>query len=483
MTFGLTDAGFELKRLEDILSESRINAVPIFNDLLQVGDVVDTSDSSTIGRLINLFAPAYTETWEQLQLLYSAFDPNTATGIALDNVVQYGGLSRDGASLSLVTGLFNGDRGTTIPIGSIVGSNLHPNTFITTAPITLNLVAASEIVVQVLTLQNTSPYTFDYTVGGVNTNTVSYTSDSSASVAEILAGLKSIIDTSHPLLVAVLDGQNLKISKSNLFEPSTFIISSNLNVTKVTKVGNLQAEEVGVKTADANSLTVIKTPVLGWQSVTNPLAASVGSEVEKDEELRLRFRNSKFIQASNILDAMYSRILNVEGVESLAVYENDTEFVDSNGLPPHSFNVIVLGGESEVIAETIWKNKPSGISSVGNVVIEIIDSQNFPKDIKFTRPSPVPIYINITLETNELFPADGADQIKSAIISYAKNEFSVGDDVIYSRLYTPINSVAGHQVNSLLISNTPTPTGTSNISVDFDEISSFSSINIIISTV
>ena len=483
MPKGLSETGFELKRLNDILEEQRILASSTFQDLVTAGDVVDTSDSSTIGRLINLFAPAYAKTWEQLQLLYSAFDPNTAAGVALDNIVQYGGLTRNKASFSLVSGLFRGNQGITIPLGSVVGSELHPNVFSTTAPIVLNLSSASEITVQVSNVANTTNSSITYTVSSVSSNTVSYTSDASATAQEILSGLKSIIDSSHPILSASIEGSNLVITKVNVFEPSTFSVSNNLSVAKVAKIGNLQADEVGRKQASANSLSVIKTPVLGWDSVVNPLQASLGSEAETDEELRLRFRNSKFIQASNILDAMYSEILNVEGVDSLAIYENDTDLVDANGLPPHSFNVVVLGGESEVIAETIRKNKPTGITSVGNVSVEIIDSQDFPRDINFTRPSPVTVYVAMTLETNGLYPADGADQIRSAIIEYARQEFSVGDSVIYSRLYTPINSIEGHQVNTLFIGTSPNPISTSNILIDFDEISSFSSINITVNTV
>jgi hypothetical protein len=104
MSFGLSDTGFSLKRLEDILADSRALAATIFQDLLTPDDIVDTSDSSTLGRLINLVAPSEAELWEQSQLSYSAMDPNTATGIALDNIVQYQGLGRLTASYSNVTG-------------------------------------------------------------------------------------------------------------------------------------------------------------------------------------------------------------------------------------------------------------------------------------------------------------------------------------------------------------------------------------------
>ena len=87
------------------------------------------------------------------------------------------------------------------------------------------------------------------------------------------------------------------------------------------------------------------------------------------------------------------------------------------------------------------------------------------------------------LDVNEEFPADGITLIKNAIIEYARNNFQVGEDIIYSRLYTPINTVSGHQVNSLFIGTAPNPTGVVNIPINFDEVGNFESVNITITTV
>jgi uncharacterized phage protein gp47/JayE len=482
MTFGITSSGFEIKRLEDILSEKRALAIELFQDLLLPSDIVDTSDSSTLGRLINLSSPSQTELWEQGQLAYSSLDPNTATGIALDNIVAYTGIERLTPSPSLVTGLFLGDNGSEVPIESLVGSTTHSNEFFTTATIDFNSTACSGIVIEVDTVTDSVDYTIDYSVG-VSTNTVTYDSGVSATEDSILTGIVAEIIANHPQLEAEVIGDTTVITKADIFASSNFSVDSKLTITKIYKLGNLQATENGELSAEANSLTVIKTPALGWDTVTNPLAASLGTDTETDEELRLRFRNTKFERSSNILDSMYSALINLDTVDSVTVYENDTDITDVNGLPPHSFMAVVLGGESEVIAETIWDNKPAGITSVGDTTIEIIDSQNFPRDINFQRPSPVNIYISIELGIDEEYPADGADQIKTAIIEYANQEFGVGKDVIYSRLYTPINSIPGHQVNELFIAITPSPAATSNISIDFDEIASFSSVNIDITTV
>lgn len=487
MAYGLTDEGFILKRLQDILTEQRILAQQLFQDLVQPGDVVDVSDSSSLGRLINLDAPGDADLWEVAQMVYNAFDPNSATGIALDNLVAYTGISRFPASPTTAIGLFVGDLNTLIPAGSTVSAPNTNTQFNVSESVALSPTLAAGIVVGVQTVQNSTAYTITYTPTGGSASVVTFTSDGSATVGEILAGLQAAITGSHPLLDATVVGTTLVVDNDDVFQSITFSVSSNLLISKVKKTGTLTATVNGALSQEANTITNIVTPVLGWDSVTNPIAASEGRLSETDEELRLRFRNTKLERSSNILDSLYSALLNIDGVEEVAIYENDTDAIDSNGVQPHSFLPIVLGGSSQQIADTIWLNKPIGILSQGTTTVTITDSQGFPHDIGFQRPDPVTIYVDIEIEADPEadmpLPGDAADQIKAAIISYADENIGVGKDVIFSRLYTPINTVPGHQINSLFIGTSPAPVGTSNIVISFDELASFESANISVTIV
>lgn len=486
MAFGVTTTGFVIKRLEDILTEQRSRAVGIFQDLVGPNDVVDTSDSSTIGRLINLDSVGDAQLWELGQAVYSAFDPNTATGIPLDNLVAYGGVTRLAEARSTALGLFSGSNGTLIPDSSYISDLITGNRFLTVGSVALNNYNASAITITVVAV-NSFTYTINYSTTSSTVNTITYTSDSSATVAEVLAGLASNILTAHPTVTSVVDGTSLVITKTDPFQVSTFTPSDNITITKVSKVGNLQADVVGVISQQANTLTNIQTPVLGWDSVTNPLAAAEGRIRESDEELRVRFRNTKYLRSSNILDSLYSALFSVDTVEDVRVYENDTDtplaLSGSYNLAPHSFMPVVTGGSLPDIAEAIWRNKPLGIGSVGNTPVIILDSQGFQHTIHFEIPNPVTIYVDIDLTVDgTVYPATGNEDIQNAIIKYAADNFNVGDDVITSRLYTPINSVLGHQVNHLYIGTSPSPVSGANIPIDFNAIASFESVNINITT-
>jgi uncharacterized phage protein gp47/JayE len=241
---------------------------------------------------------------------------------------------------------------------------------------------------------------------------------------------------------------------------------------------------VGDIPAVATTITVIDTPITGWTATNNPVDAIEGREEETDVELRSRRFRSVALPAQAIIDAIFAGVADVDGVTQTTVLENDTNVTDGDGLPPHSFQVVVVGGADEDIANTIWLKKPAGILSFGNTTVQILDSQDIPHDISFSRPTTVDIFVEVTLTTFDDYPSDGDEQVKQAIVDYANGiliegrGFSVSDDVIYTRLYTPINSVPGHEIDDLRIAITPVPTGTSNIIISATEASEFLVVNI-----
>jgi uncharacterized phage protein gp47/JayE len=479
-TFGLTDSGFILKRLTDILIEERARAVTLFQDKTAPGDIVDTSDSSILGRLIALHAANESVLWEQIQFIYSAFDPNSATGIALDNLVALGGITRQSQTFSTAQVILTGDNGVLVASGLTIASLVDSSQWTLVSPVALSPSSASGASFTPLSVSDNTLYSITYSSISTS-NIINYTSGVGATASSIVAGLAAVAGTSHPTLTAVAVGNTLTLTRNDEFSVVTFSTTLNLGITKVQKIGEVISNIAGPVDAEANTLTVIRTPQLGWDSVTNPLQASLGRSLETDEELRARFRDTKFERASNIIEALYSALINLDGVEEVRIYENDTDFVDQYGVPAHSFMPIVLGGLSSEIVDAIWDNKPMGIRSFGNTVVNKSDSQGFSHAIGFNRPDPVPVYITLNLTTDSDFPATGPDSIKSALVTYFTN-LGIGDDVVYSRLYTPINSVPGFQIDSMFIGTSPNPTGTSNIVIDFAQIASISSANILINT-
>ena len=244
------------------------------------------------------------------------------------------------------------------------------------------------------------------------------------------------------------------------------------------------ALEFGPISMLANTITEIDSPVTGWGTVDNISDAIEGTNEESDPDLRARRQRSVARDAQAIIDGIRAAVENIDNVTQALVLENDTDAVDANGLPAHSFQVVVSGGADIDVADIIWLKKPAGIQAFGDITEQIIDSQGVSHDISFSRPTAVTIYVEVTLTTFAEYPANGDDLIKQAIVDYANGDlvdnrsFGLADDVIYTRLYTPINSVVGHEIDDLQISISSPASGTANIAIAVDEISDFQIANI-----
>ncbi len=241
--------------------------------------------------------------------------------------------------------------------------------------------------------------------------------------------------------------------------------------------------------AIAGTLTVIDTPITGWDTVTNSADAIVGLDEETDVELRVRRERSVAINAQAIIDAIFAEVREVPGVTQVTVFENDTDTgPDVNGLPAHSIHVIVVGGDDDDIGEAIFIKKTLGATPFGTTTVQIPDDQLIPHDISFSRPTEVPIYIIVNLTSFSNYPVTGDDDIKQAIVDYANGDlingrgFFLSDNVLHSEIYTPINTIPGHTVDSLFIDITPAPTATMDIPISVSEISEFTLANIIVNS-
>lgn len=483
---GLTNTGLTILRLPEVLEANKARAQDIFSDLVAPGDTVDVdNDNSTIARLIGVVAPAEASIWEALQQIHNSFNPATATGYALDNIVALSGISRMPAKATSAQVVLTGTVGTLLTTSAKMSAPNTQRLFSLNTSVTLDANQASGIQTTTLTIDNLTAYTVSYSVDNTAFTDLVYTSDAGATQSEILLGLKGVIDSSTGgIFTTSIDADNrLHIDCTDPFQTLYFTTSANMTIPKVSKLGVAISDTLGPLGQAANTINTIAVPVSGWDSVYNPLTATTGRYEEIDEELRERFTNSKFVQAANIIEALVDALRNVDGVTDVIVYENDTDTTDLLGIPSHSFMPIVLGGLNTTVAEAIWQNKPTGILSHGNTSVTVLDSQDLQHVIKFRRPDAVPIYFDISVTDTGGMPGDVVAQVKQAIKQYGDDTYLIGDDVVYSRFYTPVNNIPGFSVNHLYMGTAPSPAGTSNLVIDFDEVATFDLDNIAVTVV
>lgn len=278
---------------------------------------------------------------------------------------------------------------------------------------------------------------------------------------------------------------------SSIDGSQTYITAANIVIAgNGTATGNAICTETGPKNPDANEIIQIQTPIAGWNSVTNGVATSIGTDADTDEQLHIKQQRATSATSYRQVDAIISGIIGVPGVKFARLYVNPTMTTDARGIGAKTMAPVVVGGTDEDVADVLRLKAGSLDSFEGNLATPVTytgplgDTQT----IDFYRPTEVPIYIEIDITVTDglAYPFNAEDLIKQAIVDYAEYDqeglagFPPGEDVLVSRLYTPINSVPGFSVTSLQIGTSAGTLSTSDITIDWNEIAKFSTDNITI---
>ncbi len=169
--------------------------------------------------------------------------------------------------------------------------------------------------------------------------------------------------------------------------------------------------------AVARTLSQIQTPIAGWNTAVNLSDATLGAAAESDAKLRLRREAELHGAGLAALEAIRAAILKVSGVTSCTVFENVTDVVNGDGMPPHSVEVLAQGGDPTDIVKAIFKTVGAGINTTGNQApINVTDSQGIVHAIKFSRPALVSIWViaNVLFDSAKL-PSGGTAAVQASV--------------------------------------------------------------------
>lgn len=202
---------------------------------------------------------------------------------------------------------------------------------------------------------------------------------------------------------------------------------------------NATAEEIGDIRAGAGEIKNIATPARGWQAVTNPASARPGEPVEKDAGLRQRQTISTALPSLSIFDGTAGAVASLTGVSRSRGYENDTNEYDEHGIPPHSISFVVEGGDTQAIGNIIALKKGPGCGTFGTTPVETRDKYGAPCTIRFFRPTIVNVAASIRIKPLSGYLATTGISLKENVAAYL-NALRIGDDILLSKLYTPINA-------------------------------------------
>jgi uncharacterized phage protein gp47/JayE len=189
----------------------------------------------------------------------------------------------------------------------------------------------------------------------------------------------------------------------------------------------------GAVPGDVGTITVILTPIPGWQTVNNEVSAVVGAPVETDAQLRRRQTQSVANPSQTVVLGIQGAIENLAGVQRVMVYENPTGAADANGIPPYSMAAVVDGGDSTEVATAIALRKTPGSPTYGTTSVVVYDSRGIPNQINFFELHLVPITVNITLKALAGFSTAIETEITNQVVAFLTT-LPIGYDSYISKL-------------------------------------------------
>lgn len=272
-------------------------------------------------------------------------------------------------------------------------------------------------------------------------------------------------------------GSQASLSDGTLFESVSDVTLDGGGLGSV----DFQAVDAGPVAVNVGALTQIVTAVLGWDSVTNATAGTIGRSLESDLASRQRRKNTLSLQNVALPAAITSALYDTANVRSLSFRENTTDAtatIDGVSLVPHSIYVCVDGGTDAAVAAVLLEHKSLGAAWNGGTTVNVADpasGQVYP--VKFARPAAVPVQARVTVRNLSAL-TDVPTAVRQAILDYAAGlidgepGFTVGASVSSFELAGAVNRQApGIYVQKCEISlASPTTWSTDEIPVEIYEI-------------
>lgn len=432
--YGVTNQGFVLKRMDTILEE-------IHSDLTE-GFGVDTrlSGTSFLDTLVTTFAGQIADLWETAQDSYYAKYPATATGVNLDHAVQYGGIRRMPNKRTCYPLHCTGDDGAYIREEAIVATNTMPEVRLYSADeFQITRDNFNAVCIKVAVVESEAVYTVT-----INGNQYSY-SNSDGSEGDILEGLKAVIANSEYIVEFNASDNILKITDTVKSRGNALVLSDNLTTSSVTTIANFFTQEFGHITLPYGIVTKMVNNITGFTEVTNQLEPTYGRLQESDIELRQSYIAKSALRSNTMIDSIVAELLNnVADVESASGYENDTDYTDERGLPPHSVEIIVEGGDNNKIAEAILRRKAGGIQTHGSVAVNVPGKYGDAIPVHFNRPEYLYTWLKVILHGDGGKLPTNYAALTTASICEDGSQMVAGNNLLTQLLNEGIyNAVAG----------------------------------------
>lgn len=219
----------------------------------------------------------------------------------------------------------------------------------------------------------------------------------------------------------ILEGRRVK---TNVADTKIFrLISAATIGVGGTVTAVLESEDIGPIPAASGTLTEIIDKVLGWDTITNASAATLGKAQESDADSRNRRRATLALHGRALIEAITSEVRNVANVRDAVGRENitnTTAIIDGLSVSAHSLRVVALGGIDADVAFALFKTKSGGCNWDGNTSVNITDTYSGQVyAVNFDRPTEQRVLVRYTIKASSVQASDPTVTLPEAAEEYA----------------------------------------------------------------
>lgn len=420
--YGLTEAGFKLKRLRQILDE-------VQQSLSQVQDPdsgeslqVDFNEDDPFIQFINICCDQLSAIWEVLNAVCEQFDPTKASGPMLSSLVQLNGIMRKQGTPSELLVTFYGNPGVNIPKGTAVTDADEKVKWETSEAVTI----AEEGEVDVLCYSEENG-SFAAPIGTVN------------KLINSIQGVSSVINKINATLGTANESD---IALRRRRQKSTETPSQGLAESIYGSISSLEGV-IYCKVFTNRTLYVDEKGIS-----PKSIAVVVQVENKEDEELEKEIAHVIFMR-SGLGEEYY----NLQNIDVPNYCRREVSYVD---MFKQITNIrFIYPKEREISIRIV-------ISPLEDSKVLVNYDEQIKKNIvEFARYG----VSGLGIET----------QSPSTFDQYG---FPPGEDIVVSRLYTAINAVKGVNVKSLVIGVDGGSLTDQDIPIDWYEVGTFKAENI-----
>ena len=452
MAYGVTPDGFVRPRLPEIRQEivadlrARMQAAGF-------GGTVETRPDSVMGLLIDTVAEREAALWEQVEGVYYAMYPGSATGVSLDRAVSFTGVSRHRDEASRAYVVLYGSAGTTVPAGAQIRHRVSQNLWAVSGATQILPGAAADITLQPAVAPNTE---YRVTIDGAP---YVYATGPTTNLPQVLAALVAVLSPSG--LDVSSDGAAVRLQTDGRV-PAAFSWSASFALVRLGSPALAQTLQASTEGAAVGDLDGIVSQVDGWSAVANLQAGVAGRLAENGAELRARYPTGLFRLGAATLPSIAPNVRDrVAGVRTVKVFMNNGDVADQLGRPPHSVHVVADGGLDDEVANAIFRVVAAGIDTYGQQLVVVQDDEGAEHAIRFDRPERVYVWVRCVTTllppSEQAFPPGGFKEIADNVAA-AGEAFTIGEDVILQRLYGAIFRTAGIASVDLRLAFSTNPT-------------------------